>query len=169
MISSVGMKVTLKISLAFKSNLVLSTMDKSISQWPRLGSLIQSLLILVLMLSQQNTKRMALLQLQCYSLQPDLDLPPFSKTWGYHSTIGELNFLAQNTITDPSFVVHHQYTKFCMNPREPHSATIKSPSSWVSNVTPTIQSQVTPICEGVSWQLVTYLSPDPIQAVWRHR
>jgi hypothetical protein len=58
------------------------------------------------------------------TLQPDLDLPPFSETWGYRSVIGKLNFLAQNTRPDLSFAVH-QCAKFCMNPRESHGAAIK--------------------------------------------
>jgi hypothetical protein len=58
------------------------------------------------------------------AVQPDLDLSPFSETWGYRSIIGKLNFLAQNTRPDLSFAVH-QCTKFCMNLRDSHGAAIK--------------------------------------------
>lgn len=45
-------------------------------------------------------------------------------TWNYHSVIGKLNFLAQNTCPDISFVVH-QCVHFCTKPIKLYEMAVK--------------------------------------------
>jgi hypothetical protein len=51
--------------------------------------------------------------------------PPFDVTWSYHSVIGKLNFLAQNTHPDISMAVH-VCARFVNNPiRRIHQDAVK--------------------------------------------
>ena len=57
-------------------------------------------------------------------LHPDWQGHPQQDSWNYHSLIGKLNYLAQNTRLDISFVVH-QCTHFSNNPIALHEMAVK--------------------------------------------
>jgi hypothetical protein len=56
-------------------------------------------------------------------LHAHLDKPPFSLSFGYHSVIGKLNYLAQTTRPDIVYATH-QLAKYSSDPREPHGEAV---------------------------------------------
>jgi hypothetical protein len=57
-------------------------------------------------------------------LHADPSHTPREDMWNYPSVIGKLNFLAQNTCPDISFMVH-QCAHFCTKPTKLHEIAIK--------------------------------------------
>jgi hypothetical protein len=57
-------------------------------------------------------------------LYPDKTGHPRTDSWNYHSVIGKLNFIAQNTRPDISFAVH-QCARFSSNPTALHKLAVK--------------------------------------------
>jgi hypothetical protein len=57
-------------------------------------------------------------------LQVHSEATPFDTTWNYHSIIGKLNFLAQNTCPDISMAVH-MCARFANNPNRIHQDAVK--------------------------------------------
>jgi hypothetical protein len=46
------------------------------------------------------------------------------EAWNYHSVLGKLNFLAQNTCLDISFTIH-QWARFCTKPTALHELALQ--------------------------------------------
>jgi hypothetical protein len=57
-------------------------------------------------------------------LHADPSNTPWQDTWNYQSVLGKINFLAQNTHPDISFVVH-QCARFCTKPTALHEIALK--------------------------------------------
>ncbi len=57
-------------------------------------------------------------------LHRDLDGAPRQETWNYHSVIGNLNYIANNTRPDISMAVH-QCARFSSNPWALHESAVK--------------------------------------------
>ncbi len=57
-------------------------------------------------------------------LYPDKDGVPHQHSWNYHSVIGKLNYIAQNTQPDISFAVH-QCARYSVNPTALHKLAVK--------------------------------------------
>jgi len=63
-------------------------------------------------------------------LYPDCDGIPCQDKWHYHSVIGELNYIAQNTHPDISFAVH-QCTRYSTQPSALHELAVKHISRYL--------------------------------------
>jgi hypothetical protein len=73
--------------------------------------LIESVLADLHLLNESKTKDTQSLGI----LYPDQDGIPQQDKWSYHSVIGKLNYIAQNTRPDISFAAH-QCTRYSSNP-----------------------------------------------------
>ena len=57
-------------------------------------------------------------------LHPHPNAAPFSASWNYHSVIGKLNFLMQNTHPDISFTIH-THAQYVNGPDQKHQDAVK--------------------------------------------